>query len=73
MGISSKLLLDASGTQASELDSICSLSDRGTVYSSKIHLLLFICICGMLQALDVLCFLHQTFYLGTEVANKSFY
>lgn len=32
MGISSKLLLDASGTQASELDSLCSLSDR--VHSS---------------------------------------
>ncbi|CAK6975557.1 rho guanine nucleotide exchange factor 40 [Scomber scombrus] len=32
MGISSKLLLDATGTQASELDSICSLSDR--VHSS---------------------------------------
>lgn len=32
MGVSSKLLLDATGTQASELDSICSLSDR--VHSS---------------------------------------
>lgn len=29
MGISSKLLLDASGTQGSELDSIYSLNDRG--------------------------------------------
>lgn len=29
MGISSKLLLDATGTQASELDSIYSLNDRG--------------------------------------------
>lgn len=29
MGISSKLLLDATGTQGSELDSICSLNDRG--------------------------------------------
>ncbi|KAM9836807.1 rho guanine nucleotide exchange factor 40 [Aulostomus maculatus] len=32
MGVSSKLLLDATGTAASELDSICSLSDR--VHSS---------------------------------------
>lgn len=29
MGISSKLLLDVSGTQGSELDSIYSLNDRG--------------------------------------------
>lgn len=29
VGISSKLLLDASGTQGSELDSIYSLNDRG--------------------------------------------
>lgn len=29
MGISSKLLLDATGSQPSELDSICSLNDRG--------------------------------------------
>lgn len=29
MGISSKLLLDATGTQGSELDSIYSLNDRG--------------------------------------------
>lgn len=36
MGVSSKLLLDATGTQASELDSIYSLSDRGTVYSWRI-------------------------------------
>ncbi|MED6287774.1 hypothetical protein CHARACLAT_019622, partial [Characodon lateralis] len=32
MGVSSKLLLDATGTSGSELDSICSLSDR--VHSS---------------------------------------
>lgn len=37
MGISSKLLLDAAGTQGSELDSISSLSDRGRS-GKKTHL-----------------------------------
>lgn len=35
MGISSKLLLDATGGAASELDSACSLSDRGESAEDK--------------------------------------
>lgn len=35
MGVSSKLLLDATGTPGSELDSSCSLSDRGGSAASR--------------------------------------
>lgn len=42
MGISSKLLLDASGTQGSELDSIYSLNDRGgSIHDVKLKVLLW--------------------------------
>lgn len=33
MGVSSKLLLDVTGTQTSELDSSFSLNDRGIIYT----------------------------------------
>lgn len=35
MGVSSKLLLDVTGTQTSELDSGFSLNDRGIIYTHK--------------------------------------
>lgn len=38
MGVSSKLLLDATGTPISELDSIYSLNDRGEVHTWTQHL-----------------------------------
>lgn len=46
VGISSKLLLDASGTQGSELDSIYSLSDRGGSINAVIkqEVLLWLCV-----------------------------
>lgn len=56
MGISSKLLLDASGTQGSELDSIYSLNDRGgTLHDVKVEAKsATLCLCFMLKFIRAL-------------------
>lgn len=43
MGLSSKLLLDATGTQGSELDSIYSLNDRGRKFIRNTSTVRYMC------------------------------
>lgn len=61
MGISSKLLLDASGTPNSELDSIYSLNDRGKIEKAA-------SMCGIPQVPEAL---TQVFW-GTGRRRKAF-